>query len=495
MLVYDNHKADRPARRLPISESTADLIAAQQQRVRTRYPAHPGRRADAAAHRPAQSRRRRAITGFSLAFDHRTWVERMPALHTADGIEFDKSKIVLYAYRHTYAQRHADAGVPVDVLRELMSHRKLDTTSGYYRVGENRRREAVDRVTAMQFDRHGNRIWRQAQALLDSEHARRAVGEVAVPFGVCAEPSNVKAGGDACPFRFRCAGCDHFRTDVSYLPDLHAYLDDLLRNRERLLATIDLDEWARAEAMPSEEEIRRIRRLIDQISHDLDALEPEQRQPLQQAVTVVRRHRSCHARHAPHPPNPARPAPGENHMTTNTAAIDAMIHGRRADSTRRRQRVLTALDNAITDGAELNVTDIARRAGVDRTFLYRHRDLLERIHAAETQPPDKPGVGPSVTRASLQADLLAAQQRCARMATRTQQLEKRLSELLGEQAWRTTGLGAPTDIDHLQQQIVTLEQQVVDLRLQLEERDQDLTAARAANRELISRLNASRPIG
>jgi len=112
--------------------------------------------------------------------------------------------------------------VPVEVLRELMSHRKLETTSGYYRIGETSRREAVDRVAAMQFDRHGNRIWRQAQALLDSEHARRAVGEVAVAFGVCAEPSNVKAGGCACPFRFRCAGCDHFRTDVSYLPDLQA---------------------------------------------------------------------------------------------------------------------------------------------------------------------------------------------------------------------------------------------------------------------------------
>ena len=181
-------------------------------------------------------------------------------------------------------------------------------------------------------------------------------------------------------------------------------------------------------------------------------------------------------------------------MTTNTAVvIDAMIHGRRADSTRRRQRVLTALDNAITDGAELSVTDIARRAGVDRTFLYRHRDLLERIHTAETEPPDKPEIGPPVTRASLQADLLAAQQRCARMAARTQQLEKRLSELLGEQAWRATGLGAPTDIDQLQHHIVSLEQQVVELRLQLEERDQDLAAARAANRELMTRLNASPP--
>jgi hypothetical protein len=71
-------------------------------------------------------------------------------------------------------------------------------------------------------------------------------------------------------------------------------------------------------------------------------------------------------------------------------------------------------------GDELGVTNIARRAGVDRTFIYRHRDQLEHIHAAETQPPDKPGTGPAVTRASLQADLLVAQQRCTRMATRTQ---------------------------------------------------------------------------
>jgi hypothetical protein len=40
----------------------------------------------------------------------------------------------------------------------------MDTTKRYYRVGESRRREAVDKVTAMQFDRHGNRIWRQATA-------------------------------------------------------------------------------------------------------------------------------------------------------------------------------------------------------------------------------------------------------------------------------------------------------------------------------------------
>lgn len=81
------------------------------------------------------------------------------------------------------------------------------------------------------------------------------------------------------------------------------------------------------------------------------------------------------------------------------------------------------------------------------------------------------------------------------MAARTQQLETRLSELLGEQAWRQSGLGAPDDIEQLKQRIVFLERQVVDLRLQLEERDQELAAARTANREMITQLNASRPTG
>jgi hypothetical protein len=60
-----------------------------------------------------------------------------------------------------------------------MDHRHLSTTQVYYRVSQERRRKAVDRLSALQFDRHGNRVWRRAQTLLDSEHARRAVGEVA----------------------------------------------------------------------------------------------------------------------------------------------------------------------------------------------------------------------------------------------------------------------------------------------------------------------------
>jgi hypothetical protein len=202
---------------------------------------------------------------------------------------------VPYAYRHTYAQRHADAGIAVDVLSQLLDHRTLEVTRRYYRVGEQRRRAAVDTVTAHSFDRHGNRLWRDAHTLLDSEHARYAVGDVAVPYGRCTEPSNVQAGGGACPVRFRCAGCDHFRTDVSHLPELAGYLDDLLRTRERLAATIDgIDEWARANATPTSEEITRIRRLIHRINGDIAGLDAVERAQIDDAVAVVRRHRAAH---------------------------------------------------------------------------------------------------------------------------------------------------------------------------------------------------------
>ena len=174
---------------------------------------------------------------------------------------------------------------------------------------------------------------------------------------------------------------------------------------------------------------------------------------------------------------------------TTTAQTAAMTAGRRADTTRRRERVLQALRDTTGNGGEVTVSGIARHAGIDRTFLYRHRDLLEQVHAAESEPPSTSGAGPTVSRASLQADLLAAQERTNRLTARIRQLEKRLSHEIGENAWRESGLGAPTDIDQLQAKITHLEQQTIDLRLQLEERTQDLAAARAANRDLMTRLN------
>ena len=295
VLVYDNIKADRLGRRLPISKVTAAVITEQQQRIRQRFTHTPPAKLKLLPTSVRNPNGHKAISRSTLQARHRDWVATLPTLQTRDGVRFDTTKIVPYAYRHTYAQRHADAGVPIDVLAKLLDHRSFSVTRRYYRIGEDRRRDAVDKVTALSFDRHGNRIWRDARALLESERARHAIGEVAVPYGTCTEPTNVKAGGGACPVRFRCVGCDHFRTDIAFLPDLQAYLEDLLRTRERLAASIDgVDEWARADATPTEEEIARIRRLINTIKGDVAELDDTQRAQIDDAVAIVRRHREVH---------------------------------------------------------------------------------------------------------------------------------------------------------------------------------------------------------
>ncbi len=287
-LVYTDFKANRQGKRLPFADETAAVITGQQQRVRARYPGTP---ASGLALFPRTTRNRdgkRPFTESMVSSHHRSWVTSLPPLLLEDGREFDKDAAYLYAYRHSFAQRHADAGTPVDVLRDLMGHRSMSTTQIYYRVTAKRTRSAVDTLAAFQLDRGGNRVWAEARVLLDSEHQRMAVGQVAVPFGMCSEPSNVKAGGGSCPFRFRCLGCGHFRTDPSYLPELRGYLDSLLQARERIRSALDLDDWARTEAMPSDEEITRLRQLIRRAEHDLSQLSEADLRQVAQAVDAVR---------------------------------------------------------------------------------------------------------------------------------------------------------------------------------------------------------------
>jgi hypothetical protein len=60
-----------------------------------------------------------------------------------------------------------------------------------------------------------------------------------------------------------------------------------------------------------------------------------------------------------------------------------------------------------------------REAGVDRTFLYRHADLLGEVHTAQTTSTvAEGGGGATVSRASLQTDLANAQGQVTRQATR-----------------------------------------------------------------------------
>ncbi|MFD5074588.1 hypothetical protein [Streptomyces sp. NPDC058371] len=86
----------------------------------------------------------------------------------------------------------------------------------------------------------------------------------------------------------------------------------------------------------------------------------------------------------------------------------------------------------------------------------------------------------AVSRVSLQTDLANALERGQRLAARVRQLENRLSSQLGESVWADSGLGAPVDIDQLQRRITLLEQDLAHTKGELNERTEELEAARAA---------------
>ncbi len=187
-----------------------------------------------------------------------------------------------------YAQRHADAGVPLDTLQKLMDHRTAATTQIYYRVTWARKREAVERLAPLTMDRNARRVGFQS-SLIESERLREEIGRIPVPLGYCTEQHNVRALGAHCPFSHQCLGCEHFRTDPSHLPDLYAYLERLLETRERLRTAVpQLAEWARTKAIPADAEIRTVRTLIRAGEDTLNELAPTERARLLELFRVLR---------------------------------------------------------------------------------------------------------------------------------------------------------------------------------------------------------------
>jgi hypothetical protein len=93
----------------------------------------------------------------------------------------------------------------------------------------------------------------------------------------------------------------------------------------------------------------------------------------------------------------------------------------------------------------------------------------------------------------LLADVASLHGQNTRLARHITRLERRLSEAFGLQAYQDSGLGAPDTTADLQQQFAALSERVLELTALLTDRDDDLVAVRAANRELIAAMNRTRP--
>lgn len=281
-LIFDNHKARRYGRRLPIDKSTADIIENWRSYLGSihvpakcegfLFPAPGARSTERRGHMKAQQ--------FHRTF--RSWLRLLP--EPSDLSEEARRVGILdidpYGFRHAYAQRHADNGTPVDVLRDLMDHRELETTMGYYRVNLKRKQQAVSLVSQLAVDRYGNHA--PFESGVSYERA-----SVATAYGNCTEPSNVKAGGKSCPIRFQCAGCGFFRPDPSYLAAIEQQISQLQADRAIALAT-DAAKWV---IENFEEQIKSYDLIASNLRDQLENLDSKDREQLVSACADVHKSR------------------------------------------------------------------------------------------------------------------------------------------------------------------------------------------------------------
>ena len=189
--------------------------------------------------------------------------------------------------------------MPIDVLRELMDHKSMQTTQRYYKISQKRKRQAVNVMRLHTVDRKGQ------PAPMASATAYQA-RSVAVPFGNCTEPSNVKAGGKACPIRFQCAACPSYRPDPSYLPAIEDHIRSLKADRE-MAVMMEADEFV---VRNLDDQIAAFKGTAETMRKLVEAMSPVEREEVEQAATVLRKVRAAQgSRAAVALGMPAFPAP------------------------------------------------------------------------------------------------------------------------------------------------------------------------------------------
>ena len=493
LLVYDAAKRGGKARRLPIHEQAAALIHRQQERIRARF-AEPTYLYPAQNQNP-DGNRHLPVSSLDAAF--RDWMEALPSLLGPDGNEYPRERVFPYAFRHSYAQRHADSGTPVDVLKELMNHRMLTSTQRYYTVPEKRKRMAAAAIAPLTLNHAGQLVNRHPD--LDAMLIRQESGQVPVGLGWCTEPANVKAHGQSCPYRIRCLGCTHFRTDASFLPELQDHLKRLLVERERLAAAIpQVAEWARQDALPSDAEIDVVRSLIrsnDRVVKKLDAAE---RAAVTEAVALARRSRSnietaCRALACRRHPDRSDPEPrrgGAQLMADSRTAETA--RRRRLDSERKRQLLLGAVDSLLENGSDTSV--LARRAaGVSKSFFYENPDLRaeveRRIAAGSELHSAAIAASGRVTAASYRAEAENWKAIAQRRAREIEALKRRLSGVVGRELIDELAENESLADDELLARNDELERLMFERDERIAELTEELEAVREINRELLARTN------
>ena len=283
---------------LPVDvETAAGTIRAQQAPARDRYPGTP---ASQLALFPAVKRNPRGTKPFNpvtLCDRFRTWVDSLPRLVGPDGEPYDRSAVISpYSFRHCFAQRLADQGIPIEVLADAHGAPEAVHHPGLlpgHPTAEAPSDRHARRATAR--PSRAERARPTVERLLESEHLRESGGpgggavrdlhradQRESPRPSMPVPSSVlSAAPTTAPTPSSCPSCS-------------AHLGRLLADNERLRAAApELEEWARNAAIPSARRDRRASRRSSTAARSCSPTSPSaERAGIEDAIAVLRRGRA-----------------------------------------------------------------------------------------------------------------------------------------------------------------------------------------------------------
>jgi hypothetical protein len=178
---------------------------------------------------------------------------------------------------------------------------------------------------------------------------------------------------------------------------------------------------------------------------------------------------------------------------------EVLAAARRADSLRKRQSVLDALQTMIAEGERITFKAVARKAGVS-TWLVYAEGVREHIDSAirkqEHAPVAAQQDGRQASSASLKADLAIAREEIAALRSERDRLRDAVRQQLGQQLDQVSNRHLVDRITELTEACRGLEQtrdralaEAEALRLQVTTLDADLTAVRTSLRRMIREEN------
>lgn len=195
-------------------------------------------------------------------------------------------------------------------------------------------------------------------------------------------------------------------------------------------------------------------------------------------------------------------------MTTESASVIALRKHAEARTRVKKAQVVASLHDHIVNRAPINVSAIARAAGVSREFLYEHAELVAAVKKAQAQQPltDTPSGHTSPRESSLLAERATLMRKIQTQATQLNEADVEIQDL---RAQRERWLGAqldqlmqPARLSELVSENEQLTMRVLELTRRCEGLDraattltEELRISRIAHAETLSQMDAEQAGG